>query len=109
MTGDTLTPAIDLSVTYPHLSPRGNNLLYLTHVTAGPQVPTHVHARRCRCATCIHHTCPFFALQVVCQVNPQEVHPDIASSNPLKETLSDFLLVSQLIEGSSVFSGFRPP
>lgn len=55
MTGDTLTPAIDLSVTYPHLSPRGNNLLYLTHVAASPQVPTHVQTRRCRCATCTLH------------------------------------------------------
>lgn len=43
MAGDTPTPAMDMTVTYPHLSPRGNNLLYLTHVATSPQVPTHTH------------------------------------------------------------------
>uniref|UniRef100_A0A8C3AZB7 Integrin, alpha 1 n=1 Tax=Cyclopterus lumpus TaxID=8103 RepID=A0A8C3AZB7_CYCLU len=35
---DMVSPPLDLTVTYPHLSPRQNNLLYLTHVSTSPQV-----------------------------------------------------------------------
>lgn len=37
-TSDAVTPPLHLTVTYPQLSPRQNNLLYLTHVTTSPQV-----------------------------------------------------------------------
>lgn len=91
MTGDTPTPPMDLTVTYPHLSPRGNNLLYLTQVAASPQVSmhTHTHTRMQMCNRPL-----FFPLQVTCWVKPKEINLDAVSSNPLKETLSDFLLVS---------------
>lgn len=38
--GDMVTPPLELKVTYPHLSPRNNHLLYLINVTASPQVGT---------------------------------------------------------------------
>lgn len=44
------------------------------------------------------HTCLFFAVQVRCApslwLNPQKINPAVVFPNPLKETLSDFLLVS---------------
>uniref|UniRef100_A0A7N8XLD2 Integrin, alpha 1 n=1 Tax=Mastacembelus armatus TaxID=205130 RepID=A0A7N8XLD2_9TELE len=40
--GEIATPSLDLRVTYPHRSPRQNNLLYLTHVTTSPKVRLHV-------------------------------------------------------------------
>ena len=36
-----ITPLLQLTVTYPKLSPLKNKLLYLTHVTTSPQVSTH--------------------------------------------------------------------
>lgn len=50
----------------------------------------------------VHHTCLFLALQVACY-NPKEINPDITFPNPLKETLSDFLLVSGPLERCSLF------
>uniref|UniRef100_H3CQ26 Integrin subunit alpha 1 n=1 Tax=Tetraodon nigroviridis TaxID=99883 RepID=H3CQ26_TETNG len=75
MTGATPTPAIDLNVTYPHLSPRGNNLLYLTHMGASPQV--------------------------TCNTKPKEINWDVTVLSPLKETLSDFLLSCQNLQCAS--------
>lgn len=99
MVGDTPAPAVDLVVTYPHLSPRGNNLLYLTQVVHSHQVPPHTHTHRRGCVT---RTCPhmwLFDLQVACAVsqwkNPQKINPEVVFPDPLKETLSDFLLVSE--------------
>ncbi|XP_029371123.1 integrin alpha-1 isoform X1 [Echeneis naucrates] len=63
--GDVVTPPLDLTVTYPHLSPRQNNLLYLTHVSTTPQV-------KCDAA--------------------RWINPKIKFPNPNKETLSVFLL-----------------
>ncbi|XP_062268869.1 integrin alpha-1 [Platichthys flesus] len=68
--GDVETPPLDLTVTYPHLSPRQNKLLYLTHVTT--------------------------SLGVKCDadrwINPDKINPNIIKPNPNKETLSVFLL-----------------
>ncbi|XP_040013228.1 integrin alpha-1 isoform X2 [Xiphias gladius] len=69
-TTDVLAPPLDLTVTYPHLSPRQNNLLYLTHITTSPQV-------KCDAARWI---------------NPYKINPEIREPNPHKETLSVFLL-----------------
>ncbi|XP_042365200.1 integrin alpha-1 [Plectropomus leopardus] len=68
--GDMVTPPLDLTVMYPHLSPRQNNLLYLTHVTTSPQV-------KCNAAQWI---------------NPHKINPEVITTNPKKETLSVFLL-----------------
>uniref|UniRef100_A0A3B4WRT8 Integrin subunit alpha 1 n=1 Tax=Seriola lalandi dorsalis TaxID=1841481 RepID=A0A3B4WRT8_SERLL len=62
--GDVVTPPLDLTVTYPQRSPRGNNLLYLTHVTTTRLI------------------------------NPDQINPRTITPNPIKETLSVFLLVS---------------
>lgn len=48
---DMKTPPLNLTVTYPHQSHWGNNLLYLTHVTTSPSVHTHTRAHAC------FHTC----------------------------------------------------
>lgn len=48
-----------------------------------------------------HHTGLFFALQVVCWIRPKQISPD-TFPNPLKETLSDFLLVSEPLKRSCV-------
>ncbi|XP_023264422.1 integrin alpha-1 [Seriola lalandi dorsalis] len=68
--GDVVTPPLDLTVTYPQRSPRGNNLLYLTHVTTSPKV-------KCDAARLI---------------NPDQINPRTITPNPIKETLSVFLL-----------------
>uniref|UniRef100_A0A3Q3IMN1 VWFA domain-containing protein n=1 Tax=Monopterus albus TaxID=43700 RepID=A0A3Q3IMN1_MONAL len=65
-----MTPPLELTVIYPHLSPRKNNLLYLTHVTTSPQV-------KCDAARLI---------------NPLNINPDTVKPSPEKETLSVFLL-----------------
>ncbi|XP_011615468.2 integrin alpha-1 [Takifugu rubripes] len=79
MAGDTPTPATDMTVTYPHLSPRGNNLLYLTHVATSPQV---------RCAASLW-------------LNRDKINPGVVFPNPLKETLSDFLLSCKNLDCAS--------
>ncbi|XP_071321704.1 integrin alpha-1 isoform X2 [Trachinotus anak] len=68
--GDVVTPPLDLTVTYPHRSPRENNLLYLTHVTTSPQV-------KCDAASWI---------------NPDKINPKTKTPNPKTETLSVYLL-----------------
>ncbi|XP_070845853.1 integrin alpha-1 [Chaetodon trifascialis] len=68
--GDMVTPSLDLTVMYPHLSPRQNNLLYLTHVSTSPQV-------KCNASSWI---------------NPLKINPGVMNPNPRKETLSVFLL-----------------
>ncbi|XP_070706703.1 integrin alpha-1 [Pempheris klunzingeri] len=68
--GDIVTPPLDLTVMYPHLSPRKNNLLYLINVTTSPLV-------KCDAAPWI---------------NPHNIGPDTHIINPKKETLSVFLL-----------------
>lgn len=104
MAGDTPTPAMDMTVTYPQLSPRGNNLLYLTHVATSPQVPTrtntHTHAGvGGGCNRYVsRHACLSSALQVRCEaslwLDRDKINRVVVFPNPLKETLSDFLLVS---------------
>nr|XP_033503082.1 integrin alpha-1 [Epinephelus lanceolatus] len=68
--GNIVTPPLDLTVMYPHLSPRQNNLLYLTKVTTSPQVKC--DAER--------------------WINPLNINPKVVHPNPKKETLSVFLL-----------------
>ncbi|KAF1377677.1 hypothetical protein PFLUV_G00203230 [Perca fluviatilis] len=68
--GDMVSPPLDLTVKYPHLSPRQNNLLYLTHVTTSPQVKC--DAER--------------------WINPHKINPNTITPNTKKETLSVFLL-----------------
>uniref|UniRef100_A0A3P8UE17 Integrin subunit alpha 1 n=1 Tax=Cynoglossus semilaevis TaxID=244447 RepID=A0A3P8UE17_CYNSE len=63
-TSDAVTPPLHLTVTYPHLSPRQNNLLYLTHV--------YCDAAR--------------------WINPDKINPNIVKPDPNKESLSVFLL-----------------
>uniref|UniRef100_A0A674MBS1 Integrin, alpha 1 n=1 Tax=Takifugu rubripes TaxID=31033 RepID=A0A674MBS1_TAKRU len=67
------------ALTYPHLSPRGNNLLYLTHVATSPQV---------RCAASLW-------------LNRDKINPGVVFPNPLKETLSDFLLSCKNLDCAS--------
>ncbi|XP_034752463.1 integrin alpha-1 [Etheostoma cragini] len=74
--GDMVSPPLDLTVKYPRLSPRQNNLLYLTHVTTSQQVKC--DAER--------------------WINP-EIIPDII--NPKKETLSVFLLSCENLDCAS--------
>ncbi|XP_073334764.1 integrin alpha-1 [Pagrus major] len=69
---DTVMPPLDLRVTYPHLSPRQNNLLYLTHVATSPGV-------KCDASSWINPD----------QINPSNVKRPI---HPKKESLSVFLL-----------------
>ncbi|XP_031173579.1 integrin alpha-1 [Sander lucioperca] len=68
--GDMVFPPLDLTVKYPDLSPRQNNLLYLTHVTTSPQVKC--DAER--------------------WINPHKINPNTIIPNTKKETLSVFLL-----------------
>ncbi|XP_068608932.1 integrin alpha-1 [Brachionichthys hirsutus] len=68
--GDVLAPPLSLTVTYPHLSPRQNNLLYLTHVATSPQV-------KCDASRWLH---------------PHGINPDGLNPNPGKDTLSVFTL-----------------
>ncbi|XP_069370167.1 integrin alpha-1 isoform X2 [Paralichthys olivaceus] len=68
--GDVETPPLDLTVTYPHLSPRKNHLLYLTHVTTSPGVKCDADR----------------------WINTDKINPNIRKPNPNKETLSVFLL-----------------
>uniref|UniRef100_A0A8C9ZFT1 Integrin, alpha 1 n=1 Tax=Sander lucioperca TaxID=283035 RepID=A0A8C9ZFT1_SANLU len=60
--GDMVFPPLDLTVKYPDLSPRQNNLLYLTHVTTKRWI------------------------------NPHKINPNTIIPNTKKETLSVFLL-----------------
>ncbi|KAK5851559.1 hypothetical protein PBY51_023105 [Eleginops maclovinus] len=69
--GDMVTPPLDLYVVYPQLSPRNNNLLYLTHVTSSPQVVCDASDR---------------------WINYQNINPQVVRPDPKKETLSVFLL-----------------
>lgn len=78
--GDIVTPPLDLTVVYPRLSPRQNNLLYLTKVTTSPQV-------KCDAARWINYL----------NINPKAVH----SPNPKKETLSVFLLSCENLQCDS--------
>ncbi|KAM9840911.1 integrin alpha-1 [Aulostomus maculatus] len=78
---DMVTPPLDLKVTYPQISPRNNNLLYLTHVIASPQV-------KCDTAGLIKPHNPKF-------------------NNPNKETLSIFLVSCENLPCKS-FSCFIP-
>lgn len=39
---DSVSPPLNLTITYPHRSPWGNHLLYLTHVSTKPTVRTRV-------------------------------------------------------------------
>ncbi|XP_068430110.1 integrin alpha-1 isoform X2 [Clinocottus analis] len=68
--GDVASPPLVLTVMFPHLSPRQNNLLYLTHVSSSPKV-------QCDAAGWI---------------NPQNINPKVIRPNPKTETLSVFLL-----------------
>ncbi|XP_076014557.1 integrin alpha-1 [Genypterus blacodes] len=68
--GDMVTPTLELKVTYPHLSPRNNYMLYLTNVTSSPQV-----------------NCDTGSL-----INPLQINPNIFKPNPNKQTLSFYLV-----------------
>ncbi|KAM9338561.1 integrin alpha-1 [Symphorus nematophorus] len=78
--GDIVTPPLELTVIYPHRSPRKNNLLYLTHVTTSPE-------------------------QVKCDasswINPQKINPEVVTPNPKKETLSVYLLSCENLDCAS--------
>ncbi|XP_068190675.1 integrin alpha-1 [Antennarius striatus] len=68
--GDMLAPPLRLTVTYPHLSPRENNLLYLTRVASSPQV-------ECDASRWLH---------------PHGINPGAVNPNPGKDTLSVYTL-----------------
>ncbi|KAM8743216.1 integrin alpha-1 [Acanthopagrus schlegelii] len=68
--GEMAIPPIDLTVMYPRLSPRNNDLLYLTNVATSPGV-----------------NCDASSL-----INPHQINPNVYHPNPKKETLSIFLL-----------------
>lgn len=114
-TSDAVTPPLHLTVTYPHLSPRQNNLLYLTHVTTSPQVHkntrllytlfyTHTHKKTSQIFLS-------FFVQVYCDaarwINPDKINPNMVKPDPNKESLSVFLLVSRTAWFSSSCSGFE--
>lgn len=65
-----VTPNLDLKVTYPHVSPMNNYLLYLTHIKTSPQV-------MCDAAHLI---------------NTEKLNPNIVKPNPNKETLGNFVV-----------------
>lgn len=99
--GDMVTPPLDLTVMYPDLSPRKNRLLYLTHVATSPKVHTHT----CGHASVSEQTdppsyLPLLSLQVKCDtadlINPLKINPKVEITNINKETLSVFLLVSEV-------------
>ncbi|XP_054468070.1 integrin alpha-1 [Anoplopoma fimbria] len=77
--GELVTPPLELTVRYPNLSPRQNNLLYLTHVTTSPQV-------KCNAARWI---------------NPLNINPKVVNPNPKIETLSVFLLSCENLDCAS--------
>uniref|UniRef100_A0A671UNV5 Integrin, alpha 1 n=1 Tax=Sparus aurata TaxID=8175 RepID=A0A671UNV5_SPAAU len=77
--GDMVIPPIDLTVTYPRLSPWKNDLLYLTHVATSPGV-----------------NCDASSL-----INPHQINPKVYHPNPKKETLSVFLLSCENLECAS--------
>lgn len=54
-TGDLVMPPLDLTVTYPHLSPRENDLLYLTRVATSSQVCTCLCVDVCVCTHLVFH------------------------------------------------------
>ncbi|XP_061887204.1 integrin alpha-1 isoform X2 [Entelurus aequoreus] len=83
--GDMVTPPLDLTVTYPQLSPRNNYLLYLTHIVTSPKV-------KCDAAGLI---------------NPLNLNPDVVKPNPNKETLGIFLLSCENLPCTS-FKCFIP-
>uniref|UniRef100_A0A3Q2YE76 Integrin subunit alpha 1 n=1 Tax=Hippocampus comes TaxID=109280 RepID=A0A3Q2YE76_HIPCM len=83
--GDTVTPPLDLTVTYPWLSPRNNYLLYLTHIVTSPQM-------KCDAAALI---------------NPLNLNPDVVKPSPKKETLGVFLLSCENLPCAS-FKCFIP-
>uniref|UniRef100_A0A8C6SBE9 Integrin, alpha 1 n=1 Tax=Neogobius melanostomus TaxID=47308 RepID=A0A8C6SBE9_9GOBI len=68
--GDIATPDLDLRVTYPHLSPMKNNLLYLTHIKTSSQV-------ECNAAHLI---------------NSERINPNIVKPHPKKESLGNFVV-----------------
>lgn len=68
--GDIATPDLNLKVTYPHLSPMKNNLLYLTHIKTSSKV-------ECDAANLI---------------NFERINPNIVKPNPKKETLGNFVV-----------------
>ncbi|XP_041826370.1 integrin alpha-1 [Melanotaenia boesemani] len=67
---DSKIPPLQLTVSYPYLSPLNNRLLYLTHVITSPQV-------KCDSNNLI---------------NPDKINPRVIVPKPKKETLSFFLL-----------------
>uniref|UniRef100_UPI0037E79BC9 integrin alpha-1 n=1 Tax=Semicossyphus pulcher TaxID=241346 RepID=UPI0037E79BC9 len=68
--GDIETPPLNLTVTFPHLSPHQNHLLYLTNVTT--------------------------SLQVTCDadrwINPLRIPPAVIKPEPKKESLGVYIL-----------------
>ncbi|XP_059214364.1 integrin alpha-1 [Centropristis striata] len=78
--GDMVTPPLDLTVMYPNMSPRNNELLYLTNITTSSEV--------------------------VCDtrwVNPYHINPENRYPNPKKETLSVYLLSCENLD-CAIFS-----
>ncbi|XP_041666679.1 integrin alpha-1 [Cheilinus undulatus] len=68
--GDVGTPPLQLTVTFPHLSPHQNPLLYLTNVNPSPKV---------KCDA--DHW-----------INPQKIPPATPTLQPKKETLGVYIL-----------------
>ncbi|KAK7896496.1 hypothetical protein WMY93_021821 [Mugilogobius chulae] len=69
-TGNIATPDLDLIITYPHLSPMKNNLLYLTHIDFTSQV-------RCDAGRLL---------------NSEQLNPNIVKPNPKRESLGNYVL-----------------
>lgn len=68
--GEMVTPPLHLTVTFPHLSPHRNHLLYLTNVKPSPQVSC--DAER--------------------WINPLKIPPAVIKPDPKKETLGVYIL-----------------
>lgn len=99
--GDVVIPPLSLTVTYPHKSPRQNNLLYLTHVAFSPQVCVHIYKGVAVFNQSHTFSSAYLSLQVKCDaarwINPESINPKTVTPNPTKETLSVFLLVSNKV------------
>ena len=99
--GNMMTPPLELTVNYPHLSPRKNKVLYPTHVATSPQVWTHTGTTNTQnCGVSGYRFPLFYYLQVQC--NTWKSINTHANVNPNKEALSDYLLVSVLSQAVDV-------
>lgn len=98
--GDMVTtPPLNLTVTYPHHSPWGNHLLYLTRISTKPKVRVRpkmdTYTSTSRNSNFLFY---FFTFKLNCNtqdlIDPLKIGKGDVKPNPKKETLGVYLLVS---------------